>query len=109
LHTEIRIPNQSHVLKPGSYADVRFVYNNSDPPVVIPSNAAVTKNDGLYVAVVVDGKISYHHIQVLRDFGNKLEVSEGLKPNDVVLLDPPDTMTDGATVKALVSHSSSHV
>ena len=56
LQTELRIDNHTHVLKPGSYAEVRFNYKNPKPPVIIPSNAAITKNDGLYVAAVTDGK-----------------------------------------------------
>jgi len=109
LQTEIRIQNQTHILKPGSYADVRFVYNNPDPPVLIPSTTAITKDDGLYVAVVVNGKVSYRRIEVSRDFGNTLEVSKGVVPHDVILLNPPDGLAEGAAVKALVSHSVPHM
>lgn len=102
LQTEIRIQNQNHILKPGSYAEVRFVYNRPNPPLVIPSNAAVTKNDGLYSAVVTNGTVSYQKIDVARDYGNKLEIGSGLKANDVVLLDPPDSLANGSAVKPLI-------
>ena len=105
LQTEIRMDNHRHILKAGSYADVRFVYNNQQPPEVIPSNAALTRNDGLYAAVVENGRVHYRQIEVARDYGSRLEVSQGLKPNDVVLLDAPDSLADGSTVKPLVSHS----
>lgn len=103
LQTEIRIDNHKHILKPGSYADVQFVYNNLEPPAVIPSNAAITKNDGLYAAVVENGKVHYRPIEVSRDYGNKLEVTKGLKPNDVVVLDAPDGIPDGGNVKIHIS------
>ncbi len=103
LQTEIRFDNHNHVLKPGSYADVRFNYVNPDPPVIIPESASITKNDGLYVAVVQNGKIQYRPIEVARDYGNKLEVSNGLKAHEVVVLNAPDGLAEGAAVKANVS------
>jgi len=103
LQTEIRIQNKDHVLRPGSYAQVSFAINEVDPPVVIASNAAVTKNDGLYAAVVEGGKVQYRAIEVVRDYGNRMEVSHGLKAHDVVLVDPPDSLSDGANVKAFLS------
>jgi RND family efflux transporter MFP subunit len=99
LQTEIRIDNKKHILKPGSYAEVRFHFDNPNPPVMVPSNAAVTKNDGLYVGVINGGKIGYHKVEVARDYGNNIAISQGLKANDVVALDPPDSLTDGSNVK----------
>jgi len=107
LRTEIRIDNHAHTLTPGTFAQVRFVYNNPAPPVVVPSNATVTKNDGLYVPVVANGRVHYQAVSVFRDYGNKVEVSTGLKSNDVVLLDAPDSLADGAQVKPLMQQIAS--
>jgi RND family efflux transporter MFP subunit len=105
LQTEIRIDNSKHVLKPGSYAEVRFNFQNMSPPVMIPSSASVTKNDGLYVAVEKNNKVQYKKIEVARDYGNKLAVSKGLSANEVVLLDPPDGLSNGSTVKVQIAKS----
>ncbi len=70
--------------------------------MVIPSNAAITKNDGLYAAVVTNNKIQYRPIQVARDYGNKMEISQGLKANDMVVLDAPDSLANGSQVKTQV-------
>ncbi|MBX9724035.1 MAG: hypothetical protein K2X81_21695, partial [Candidatus Obscuribacterales bacterium] len=78
---------------------------NPNPPVIIPSNAAVTKNDGLYAAVVKNGKVQFQHIDVARDYGSKMEISRGLHVNDVVLLDAPDGLGNGAAVKTQISSS----
>jgi RND family efflux transporter MFP subunit len=107
LRTEIRIDNHAHTLTPGSFAQVRFAYNNPTPPVVVPSNATVTKNDGLYVPVVANGRVHYHPVTVARDYGNKIEISTGLHANDVVLLDAPDSLSDGAQVKPLMQQVAS--
>lgn len=102
LQTEIHVDNHDHVLKPGSYAEVSFHYTNTNPPMIIPSNASITKNDGLYVAVVNNNRIAYRPIQVARDYGNKLEVSTGISPNDVVVLDAPDGLAAGTVVNTKV-------
>jgi len=99
LQTELRIDNHTHVLKPGSYAEVRFNYKNPKPPVIIPSNAAITKNDGLYVAAVTDGKLDFRPIVVARDFGDKMEISDGIKAGETVVLDVPDGLANGTKVK----------
>jgi len=99
LQTELQIQNQEHVLRPGSYADVRFVFDQPNPPQVIPNSAVITRNDGLYAYVVKDGHVKYQPIEVARDYGNRVEVSHGLAANNVVLLDPPDTLLDGDEVR----------
>lgn len=99
LQTEIRIDNRKHVLKPGSYAEVRFEYFNPNPPTTIPSSATIIKNDGMYVAVVEKNKIDYRRVEVARDFGNKVEISKGLKANEVVVVDAPDGLAAGTNVK----------
>jgi len=103
LQTEIQIANKDHLLKPGSYAEVSFNFVNPNPPVIIPSNAAITKNDGLYVAVVNADRVSFKPIHVARDYGNKMEVTDGLKSGETILLDSPDSLTAGGKVKALIS------
>ena len=47
-------------------------------------------------------KLQFTHIEIGRDYGNKLEVSEGLKPNDIVLLDAPDNLSDGDNVQPVL-------
>jgi RND family efflux transporter MFP subunit len=105
LQTEIRIDNHNHVLKPGAYADVRFHYVNQNPPVIIPSNASITKNDGLYVAVDQNNKIEYKKIEVARDYGSKLAISQGLKANDLVILNAPDGLANGSAIKVHVAQA----
>jgi RND family efflux transporter MFP subunit len=102
LQTELQIQNQEHVLRPGSYADVRFVFNLPNPPQVVPNSAVVTRNDGLYAYVVKNGHVKFQPIEVARDYGNRVEVSQGLAPNSVVLLDPSDTLADGDQVRPLM-------
>ena len=45
-----------------------------------------------------DGKVELRKIIINRDFGNKLEISEGLSTLDQVILNPSDSLTDGMSV-----------
>jgi hypothetical protein len=65
----------------------------------VPVNALLFRAEGLR-AVVID---SNHHahlqpLQIGRDFGTTLEVIEGLKADDWIVLNPPDSLDDGQKV-----------
>jgi hypothetical protein len=34
-----------------------------------------------------------------RDFGNTIEILSGVEPDEVVILNPPDSLTDGVLVR----------
>jgi multidrug efflux pump subunit AcrA (membrane-fusion protein) len=54
----------------------------------------------LQVAVVKDGKtISLVPVTPGRDFGTEIEIVAGLKGDESVVLNPSDSLTDGAVVR----------
>ncbi len=73
------------------------------PPVDNSKQCMITKNDGPYAAVVENGKVRYQLIEIGRDYGNKVEISNGLKANDIVLLDAPDNLDNGESVQPILS------
>jgi multidrug efflux pump subunit AcrA (membrane-fusion protein) len=52
----------------------------------------------LRVAVLENGTAHFHKITVTRDLGTAVEVSEGVRPGDQVILDPPVNVADGEKV-----------
>jgi hypothetical protein len=65
----------------------------------VPVNALLFRSEGLR-AVTVDAD-HHTHLQALtigRDFGTSLEVLNGLKPDDWIVLNPPDSLEDGQEV-----------
>jgi membrane fusion protein (multidrug efflux system) len=48
--------------------------------------------------MVQDGKIHYQNIVVSRDFGANLEVSQGLKGNEMLVINPGENLTEGLEV-----------
>ncbi len=99
LLTEIDVPNPDGVVQPGIYCTVELHIPRTTAALLIPSNAIIFNRDGLQVAVVKDGVADVRKISVGRDFGTTVEVREGLKPGDQVILSPPVELTSGSRVQ----------
>jgi RND family efflux transporter MFP subunit len=99
LLTEVQVPNPKGELMPGSYAEVTFRVSSAEPPLVVPSNTLIFRSAGPQVAVVESQNVArLRTVSIGRDFGNSLEILSGLQPNDLVILNPPDSLSDGASV-----------
>jgi RND family efflux transporter MFP subunit len=99
LLTEIDVPNPDHALTPGVYCYVELKIPRKTPSLVVPSEAIIFNRNGLSVAVVEDGVAHIRHVTVVRDFGTTVEVSDGVKDGDQVILNPPVDLTDGQKVQ----------
>jgi RND family efflux transporter MFP subunit len=100
LQVELQVDNSKGELFPGSYAEVHFKLTGDADSLRVPINALLFRSAGLQVAVVGPGHaIQLKNITSGRDFGKSLEVLDGLNPNDQVVLNPPDSITEGAVVR----------
>jgi RND family efflux transporter MFP subunit len=102
LQVELRVPNPRGEIFAGSYAQVRF--NQSADPVAltISDNAIIFQAEGTQVAVVgPDNKVQLRKVKVGRDFGDVIEVLDGLTTNDHVVDNPPDSLADGISVEVI--------
>jgi RND family efflux transporter MFP subunit len=100
LQVELQVDNSSGVLFPGSYAEVHFKVPGSDKTLNLPANTLLFRAPGLQVATVDSG--NHVHLKTIvpgRDFGKSIEVLSGLAADDNVVVNPPDSITDGATVR----------
>lgn len=100
LNVEADVENKSGRLFPGGYTTVRLKIPGTPGAVTIPANTLLFRSEGLRVAVVRDGKVVLVPIEIGHDYGNTLEVITGLKPEDAVILDPPDSLADGELARA---------
>jgi membrane fusion protein (multidrug efflux system) len=100
LSTELQIPNESGELLPGAYAQVTFKFADDSRFLTIPENTLLFRREGPAVGVVgPDGKVEIRKITINRDFGDMLEVSEGLSTSDQVILNPSDSLSDGVSIR----------
>jgi RND family efflux transporter MFP subunit len=99
LLTEIDVPNPDGALSPGIYCTVALQIPREVPSLIVPANAIIFNKDGLQVAVVEDGAVHLRKITVARDFGTQVEVRDGVKAGDRVVLNPTVDLTDGRHVE----------
>jgi RND family efflux transporter MFP subunit len=98
LLTEIDVPNPDGALNPGVYCTVELQIPRKVPSLIVPANAIIFNKGGLQVAVVEDGVVHLRKIVVARDFGTQIEVRDGVKAGDKVVLNPTVDLTDGRHV-----------
>jgi RND family efflux transporter MFP subunit len=99
LLTEIDVPNPDGALSPGMYVTVELHIPRKNPTVVVPADALVFNGDGTQVAVAENGTVRFQKVTVARDFGTQVEVHDGIKPGDELILKPSVTLADGSKVQ----------
>jgi hypothetical protein len=88
---------------PGSYVSVHLKAPGAANAIVVPANVLLFRAEGLRVAVVRDGKAQLIPVKVGRDFGETLEIVSGLNADDTLIVNPPDSILPGATVRVMDS------
>lgn len=94
LLAEIDIANPDGTLQPGTYAMAEILVPRTVPALLIPAGALIFNQDGQQVAVVENGVAHLQRITVFRDLGTEIEVREGVKPGDRVILNPAVGLRD---------------
>jgi RND family efflux transporter MFP subunit len=98
LLTEVDVPNPDGALSPGIYCTVELFIPRKTPSMIIPADAVVFDENGQHVAVVQNGTVHLQKITVARDFGTEVEVYDGVKPGDQVILNPMVDLAEGSKV-----------
>jgi RND family efflux transporter MFP subunit len=99
LLVEVDVPNPKGPLLTGSYAEVHLNIPAQNPTYLLPVNTLIFRTDSLQVGVVKDGKVTITEVTAGHDFGADIEIVGGLKADDQVVLNPPDSLVTGQTVQ----------
>ena len=100
MQVEVQVPNNEGKLFAGMYGQVKFLLANENAPIVVPANTFLFRAQGPQVATIVNEKhIHWQSIRVGRDFGDRLEVLDGLKENTKVVMNPTDDLREGTQVE----------
>ena len=99
LLTEIDVPNPDGALSPGVYCTVELLIPRKTPSMIIPADAVVFDQNGVHVAVIENGTAHLQKITIARDFGTEVEVHDGVKPGDQVILNPMIDLAEGSKIK----------
>jgi len=99
LLIEIDVDNPAGTLLTGSYAEVHLAVPTQASTLLLPVNTLLFRSEGLQVGLVRDGKAVLSAVTPGHDFGNQIEIVSGLKPDDQVIINPPDSIVTGQQVQ----------
>src|SRR5437762_3674092 len=100
MQVEVQVPNHEGKLYAGMYGQVKFFLADENAPIVVPANVFLFRTEGPQVATIGNGdRIHWQNIHVGRDFGDRIEVLDGLKENTKVVMNPTDDLREGTQVE----------
>jgi RND family efflux transporter MFP subunit len=99
LLIEIDVDNPAGTLLTGSYAEVHLAVPAQASTYLLPVNTLIFRSEGLRVGIVKDGKVTLSAVTPGHDFGNEIEIVSGLKQDDQVIVNPPDSIVSGQEVQ----------
>lgn len=100
LLVEAEVPNADGRLRPGSFAKAAIVVQAADPAVLVPASSIVTFAGIEKVIGVEAGKAVEKKVRTGRRSGDQVEIVEGVKAGDPVVLQPGNIVT-GETLKVV--------
>jgi len=103
---EIDVPNTDGALLSGTYAEVTLSTAPSNAPLVVPAAAVIFRTDGAQVAVVQpDSTVHLQKIKVGRDYGDRVEILQGVTEGTMIVAVPGDAVREGAKIVAVNSEA----
>jgi membrane fusion protein (multidrug efflux system) len=84
---------------PGMYANVKFEFKRTERPFVIAANTLVIRTEGpAVVTVTPQNTIALKKVVIGKDHGATLEISAGLKGDELLVTNPSLNITEGLKV-----------
>jgi RND family efflux transporter MFP subunit len=100
LLVELHADNVDNLLQPGTFAQIRFNLADNPGTLRIPTSALIFRENGPQLALLAPGnKVELHSIKLGRNLGTEFEVLTGLSASDTVINSPPDSLSQGETVR----------
>lgn len=95
---EIEMPNPTRALRPGMYASVQLEVERKKDALLVPVQALLVEKAGSSVFTVADGKARKTPVRTAFNDGVNVEITDGLKMGQPVILVGKQTLNDGQPV-----------
>jgi RND family efflux transporter MFP subunit len=97
---QIIVDNRAGELMPGDYASIHLQIAGAAHVLSVPSSALIFDAKGLSIATVdANNRVVLKPVSIQRDLGAVVEIASGLSPNDRVIQNPLDGITNGTEVR----------
>jgi RND family efflux transporter MFP subunit len=102
LNTEVDVENKEGLLYAGLYGHVKFLMRPVEINFIIPTTAVIIRSGFPHVAIVDENNIVHLKlIQIGHDYGNQMEIINGLSENDRIITIPSDRIHEGSKVEII--------
>lgn len=109
MQVEIGLSNRDNALLPGAYVQVSLPVS-AGSGLTMSTNALIFRSTGPQVAVVdQDGRVHLKQVKIGRNFGQTVEVLEGVSTADRLVLNPPDALTENDLVDVVADNGAAGV
>ncbi|TCQ02489.1 efflux RND transporter periplasmic adaptor subunit [Serpentinicella alkaliphila] len=98
---KVNITNKDHRIKPGMSGSIKFNIESRQDVLVVRSRAIIDSEGEKLVYVVEDEKAVQKEVVLGLDTGLYIEVKEGLKEGDVVIIKGQQYVVEGQSVKVV--------
>jgi len=99
MRVELQLPNPAGELLSGAFGQVRIELPRAGDVVAVPGNAVRIRSEGAFVALVdAADQIVIRPVKLGHDLGREIEIVQGLRPGERVVLNPSDLLRAGAPV-----------
>jgi RND family efflux transporter MFP subunit len=100
MHTEVQVLNPKYELVPGMYASVRIPLHTAQNVLAVPVQAVQSSGEGTGSVLVVDNnhKIAKQSVTVGAQTATQVEITSGLKENDLVVFGEQGQYQSGQVV-----------
>ncbi len=97
----LQINNQKRLLRPGMFIKAAILSEKRDSTIVIPKETIISRQDGKIVFVVENGIATEKKITTGLETMDAIEVVEGLKVNDRLVVTGFETLRNKSKVSVL--------
>jgi RND family efflux transporter MFP subunit len=98
MQIEVALPNRDGTLMPGAFVQVALPLE-ADTGMQIPTAALLIRGEGIRVAAVdAKGRVHLRPIRIGRNYGETVEVLDGVAATEKLVLNPSDSLADGDEV-----------
>jgi RND family efflux transporter MFP subunit len=101
IRTEIDVPNEEGILRPGMYATITILLDERSEALALPITAIIQDGQNSYCFCVESGQVQRKPIVLGLRNGNEVEVISGLNGSESIVLAQADSLRQGQQVEVI--------
>lgn len=98
---KVKLENQDSLIKAGMFADVHFILSYKNNVTLIPTDAVIDLDGDPYVFVIENDKAVRKEIEIGLISQNKVEVKDGIEPEESIVIQGQTSLQDGNSVEVV--------